>query len=94
MAADNQENEMLESVKKEAVAAIFAASGSDPVMVDSAMECVSRLAEDLGKPAEKISESLYVIRDMEEDGQSFDYWMFCKYGPRHTGQTITAIVMK
>ena len=94
MAADNKGNEMLESVKKEAVAAITAAAGKDPVMVDSAMECIYRLIEDFGKSADKISENIHVIRDIEEDGQMFDFWMFCKYGPRHTGQTITAIVMK
>jgi len=78
----------------EAIASITAASGSAPAMTDDHIECIDRLAADLGLPLEKVTESLYVARDLEEDGQKFDYWLFCRYGSEHTGQTISGVVLK
>lgn len=89
---------MLNTIKTEAIVAITNEAGSSPQMVDSAMECIALLIEDMqrvhGKSTEKISDSLYVVRDLEEDGVQFDFWMFCKYGLHTTGQTITAVTTK
>lgn len=81
-------------LKSEAIAAITEAAGSAPAMTDDHMQTIDRLSADLGLTMEKISDSLYVSRDLEEDGQKFDYWMFCKYGNKHAGQTISAVVIK
>lgn len=78
----------------EAIAAITEAAGSAPAMTDDNVRCIDRLAEELGLTMEKVSDSLYVARDQEEEGQKFDYWMFCKFGSKHSGQTITAVVTK
>ena len=85
---------MTKQIITEAIAAITEAAGSAPVMTDDHMECIDRLADDLGLTMEKVSDSMYVARDLEEDGQKFDYWMFCKYGHKHIGQTVSAIVTK
>ena len=85
---------LVPNLMAEATAEITAASGSAPAITDTHIESIDRLSEDLGLKMEKVSESLYVARDMEEDGQKFDYWMFCKYGSKHTGQTISAVVTK
>jgi len=85
-------------LQAEAIAAITEAAGSAPAMEEFVMECIDLLSEDMRrvhcKATEKVSESLYVVRDMEEDGQKFDYWMFCKHGSKHAGQTMTAVVLK
>ena len=81
-------------LKSEAITTITEAAGSAPAMTDDHMECIDRLASDLGLTMEKVSDSLYVARDLEEDGQKFDYWMFCKFGSKHAGQTFSAVVIK
>jgi len=85
---------MPNSLKIEAEAAIAEAAGTAPAMIDFRMECVIRLAADAGLSVEKISDVLWVARDQEEDGQKFDFWMFCKFGDSHTGQTVCGFVLK
>lgn len=78
----------------EAVAAITAAADSEPTMVDDCPHTITRLASDMGLTIEAISEQVFVARDLEEEGQKFDFWMFCKYGKDHMGQTVTGITLK
>lgn len=88
-------NEMLPTnLINEAIESIKSASGSTPEMIDTNIRCIERLSSEFGMTMEKVSESLYVSRDQEEDGSKFDFWMFCKYGDKHTGQTITAVTFK
>lgn len=78
---------MSATLKTEAKDQIIAASGKTPENVDTEMCSIARLVEDIGMAAEKISDTLFVVRNVEG---RFDFWMFCKYGYEHKGQTIVA----
>lgn len=82
------------SLKNEAIAAITEAAGVAPTLIDTHVERIDRLAADLDLTLEKVSDTLYVARDLDEEDQKFDFWLFCKFGDKHVGQTITAVVLK
>lgn len=77
-----------------AVAAITAAAGAAPINVQHQVESIVRFTRDLDLTPEQVSDTTFVVRGLEEEGQAFDLWLYCRAGANAAGWTVTGIVMQ